>query len=48
MITFTEYIQFFRLFDLLLGGQTDRLYWIHWIILTFRLFDPLVADENDR
>ena len=48
MITFTGYINFFRLFDLLLGGQTDRLYRIHWIILTFRLFDLLVGGQNNR
>ena len=47
MITFTEYIQFFRFFDLLMGGQTDRPYWIHWIILTFRLFDLFLGGQND-
>ena len=41
MINFTECIEFFRLFDLLLGGQTDRFYWICWILFVFSTFRTL-------
>ena len=34
---------FFRLFDLLLGGQTDRFYLIYWIFPTFWLFELVVV-----
>ena len=44
MINFTEYIDFFRLLDLLLGCQTDRFYWIYWI---FRLLNLLLGGQND-
>ena len=40
-------ILFFRLFDLLLEGQTDRFYWIYWIFSTFRLFDLLLGVQID-
>ena len=37
MIGFTEYIGFFRLFYIMVGGQNDQIYLIYWIF--FRLFD---------
>ena len=38
MIDFTEYIGFFRVFDLLVGGKNDQIYWIN-ILNYFRLLD---------
>ena len=48
IIDFTEYIDFFstfRLFDILVGGQNDRFYWIYCIFSTFRIFDLLVGSK---
>ena len=47
MIKFTEYIVFFRLFNLLLGGQTDRFYWIYLIFSLFRLFELMLGVQID-
>ena len=46
MIEFTEYIGFFRVFDLLVGGKNDQNYWIYWIIYDFSIFRPLAAKSK--
>ena len=38
MFDFTEYIGFFRVFDLLVGGKNDQIYWIN-ILIYFWLLD---------
>ena len=43
MIDLTEYIGFFRLFDLLVGGHNDQFYWIYWFFSTSR---PLAGMSN--
>ena len=35
----------FRLFNLLLWGQTDRFYWIYWVF-AFSTFRPLAGSSN--
>ena len=45
LIDFTGYIGLFltfRLFDLFLGGQNDRFYWIYWIFSTFIDFNEYI------
>ena len=38
-------LNYFRLFDFLLGGQNDWFYWIYWIFSTFR---PLAGRSTER
>ena len=47
MIDFTEYTDFFRLFDLMVRAQHDQIYCIYWNFSNFRLFELVLGGRND-